>query len=198
VHRGTYSREDLDQLLKTIKNQEDNGFRPGEIDMLSHVLAFGDRIVRDVMTPKRVVQSVAVNDSVAPVLMDELHETGHSRFPVYEQTSEGEKVVGLLFIHDMLQKMDSRPVRELMRPSVHYVHEDHTLYQTLQAFLKTKQHLFVVVNEFEEYVGIITIEDVLEQAIGKIIVDEFDQYDDLRAVAASAAHRDHKVHQENS
>jgi CBS domain containing-hemolysin-like protein len=52
----------------------------------------------------------------------------------------------------------------------------------------------IVVNSFEEYIGIVTIEDVLEQIVGKQIVDEFDQYDDLRAVAAKAAAKDHKKH----
>jgi Mg2+/Co2+ transporter CorC len=52
----------------------------------------------------------------------------------------------------------------------------------------------LVVNSFEELVGIITIEDVLEQMIGRPIVDEFDKYDDLRAVAAAAAKKDHVVH----
>jgi Mg2+/Co2+ transporter CorC len=50
------------------------------------------------------------------------------------------------------------------------------------------------VNDFEEYVGILTMEDVLEQIIGKPIVDEFDQYDDLRAVAAKTAQVEHKAH----
>jgi CBS domain containing-hemolysin-like protein len=53
-----------------------------------------------------------------------------------------------------------------------------------------------VVNSFEEYVGIITMEDVLETMIGKLIVDEFDRYDDLRAVAARAAHKEHKARKE--
>ena len=196
VHTGVYTREDLLQLMEIARKQSGSGFLPGELDIVSHALAFGDKLVRDVMTPKRVVRCVRAGDVVGPVLMGELHETGHSRFPVYEGNGEAEKVIGVLFVHDMVQRMDSRPVRELMHPRVRYVHEDYTLYQTLQAFLKTKQHLFVVVNEFEEYVGIITIEDVLEQVIGKPIIDEFDQYDDLRAVAASAARRDHATHQE--
>jgi CBS domain containing-hemolysin-like protein len=83
-----------------------------------------------------------------------------------------------------------------MNARLTYVHEDFSLYQTLQAFLKTKQHLFLVVNSFEELVGIITIEDVLEQMIGRAIVDEFDRYDDMRAVAAAAAHKEHQEHDE--
>ncbi len=59
---------------------------------------------------------------------------------------------------------------------------------------KTHRQLYVVVNSFEEYVGIITIEDILETILGTSIIDEFDQYDDLRAVAARAAKKDHKNH----
>ena len=149
--------------------------------------------MRQITIPKRVVSEVLSTDVIGPVLMGELHATGHSRFPVRD-AGEKEVIVGVLHARDMVHQMESKPVREVMRSQVQFVHEDYTLYQTLQAFLKTKQHLFVVVNEFEEYVGIVTIEDVLEQVIGRPILDEFDQYDDLRAVAASAAQKDHARH----
>ena len=147
------------------------------------------RTVADALVPKRVVKSVSASDSVGPILMGELHSTGHSRFPVSDGTAEN--IVGTLYLHDLVGEKGSGTVRDLMHKKVVYVHENFSLYQTLQAFIKTKQHLFIVVNEFEEYVGIITIEDVLERVIGRLIVDEFDQYDDLRAVAAAAARKDH-------
>jgi CBS domain containing-hemolysin-like protein len=83
-----------------------------------------------------------------------------------------------------------------MKKNVKYVHEEHSLEQALHAFIKTNQHMFIVVNSFEEYTGIITIEDILEQVIGHKITDEFDAYDDMRAVAADAARREHKAHKE--
>nr|MBP7806933.1 CBS domain-containing protein [Candidatus Saccharibacteria bacterium] len=72
-----------------------------------------------------------------------------------------------------------------------YLHESQNLYEALTAMLKTKHHLFIVVNSFEVLVGIITLEDVIEQIIGKPIIDEFDEYDDLRAVAARQAQTIH-------
>jgi CBS domain containing-hemolysin-like protein len=74
-----------------------------------------------------------------------------------------------------------------MRQEVFYINEQLSLDHALNAFLKTKHHLFIVVNEFEDVVGVLSIEDVLEQIIGQPILDEFDQYDDLRAVAAKHA-----------
>lgn len=189
VHTGLYEKEDLAKLLEQQRSQPDSRIAPGEIDLLSHALRFGDKTVADAMVPKRVVVDVNMTDSVGPVLMGELHKSGHSRFPVYEH--QHDNIVGVLYLHDLITAKQTGTVRDIMRPKVMYVHENFTLYQTLQAFVKTKQHLFIVVNEFEECVGIITIEDVLERVIGKLIIDEFDQYDDLRAVAAAAARKDH-------
>ncbi len=196
VHSGLYEKEDLAALLEQQKNQPDNRIAHGEIDLLSHALTFGDKTVSDALVPKRVVKSVAATDAVGPVLMNELHASGHSRFPVYEVKKDN--IVGVLYLHDLVATKKSGTVSNIMRRKVTYVHEDFTLYQTLQAFIKTKQHLFIVVNSFEEYVGIITIEDVLERVIGKLIVDEFDRYEDLRAVAAAAAKKDHVVRSEPS
>jgi CBS domain containing-hemolysin-like protein len=137
---------------------------------------------------------VAASETVGPILMDELSKSGHSRFPVYDEKRDN--IVGILYLHDLVGAKQAGRVDDIMSKRLRYVHEDFTLYQTLQAFLHTKQHLFLVVNSFEELVGIITIEDVLEQMIGRPIVDEFDKYDDLRAVAAAAAHKDHHGHDE--
>ncbi len=189
VHSGLYEKEDLIKLLVQQRSQPDNRIPVGEIDLLAHALGFGDKTVADAMVPKRVVVDVNASDSVGPVLMGELHKSGHSRFPVYDRHHDN--IIGILYLHDLIEAKQTGTVREIMRPKVMYVHENFTLYQTLQAFVKTKQHMFVVVNEFEECIGIITIEDVLERVIGKLIVDEFDQYDDLRAVAAAAARKAH-------
>lgn len=189
MHTGLYEKSDLVELLEQQKGQADSRVSNGEIDMLVHALSFGDRYVSEILVPKRVVKSVASTEAVGPILMADLHKSGHSRFPVYEGSHDN--VVGVLYLHDLVAAKQTGTVAEVMKHKLLYVHEDFTLYDTLQAFLKTKQHLFLVVNSFEEYVGIITIEDILEQMIGKPIVDEFDAYDDLRAVAAKAAQKEH-------
>ncbi len=192
LHSGLYEKSDLAELLNQQKSQSDNRIPAGEIDLLTHALNFGDLTVNDALVPKRVVKAISAEESIGPVLMGELHDSGHSRFPVYERRKDN--LVGILYLHDLVASKQTGKVSDVMRSKLMYVHEDFTLYQTLQAFIKTKQHLFVVVNGFEEYVGIITIEDVLERVIGKLIIDEFDQYDDLRAVASAAAKKDHQKH----
>ncbi len=192
VHTGLYEKSDLVELLNKQKTQDDNRIDVGEIDLLTHALSFGDKQVADALVPKRVIKLVSSEEPIGPILMADLHKSGHSRFPVYE--GKHDNVVGILYLHDLVTAKQTGAVSGVMKRKLTYVHQDFTLYQTLQVFLKTKQHLFLVVNSFEEFVGIITIEDVLEQIIGKPIVDEFDQYDDLRAVAAAAAHKEHTAH----
>lgn len=194
VHTGLYEKTDLAELLERQRGQEDSRISVSEIDLLRHNLSFGDKLVVDALVPKRVVKTVAASDAIGPVLMDELSKSGHSRFPVYD--GKHDNIVGILYLHDLVGAKHSGTVADIMKTKLTYVHENFTLYQTLQAFLKTKHHLFLVVNSFEELVGIITIEDVLEQMVGKPIVDEFDHYDDLRAVAAADAKKDHKNHDE--
>jgi len=193
-HTGLYEREDLLEFLEAQKKQPDSRIEPADMAMAQSALTFGTKVVRDVLTPRRVVKAIGQADSVGPVVMDDLHKSGFSRFPVYD--GKQDNIVGVLYLRDLVRTKASGQVSKYMHDQVCYVHEDQSLRDALQAILKTHQQLFVVVNSFEEYVGIVTIEDILEEIIGAQIVDEFDQYEDLRAVAARMAAKDHKTHHE--
>lgn len=193
IHTGLYDKTDLLLLLEQQQVQADNRIEKTELSIAQHALTFGDKYVRDIMTPRRIVKTVGAHDPVGPVLMTELHDSGYSRFPVYD--GEHDNIVGTLYLRDATSAKAGGIVRDSMRSNdVCYLHEDQPLTEALDAILKTRRHLMIVVNSFEEYVGIVTIEDVLEQVVGSPIVDEFDQYDDLRAVAAKMAKADHKKH----
>ena len=147
-------------------------------------LALDTHSVEDVMTPVSVVDAIDMHESLGPLVLDSLHKTGHSRFPVIDKDIH--HVVGILYLHDIINlKSAKSTVEEAMDPRVHYIHENQSLERALHGFLKTHRHLFVVVNDYRETVGVLTLEDVLETLLGKKIIDEFDQYDDLRAVAES-------------
>lgn len=188
-HTGLYEREDLVELLELQREIPDSRISPQEIDIAIHALTFGERKVGEVLVPRRIVKMVGTNDTIGPVLLDELHASGYSRFPVYEGTMD--RIVGILYLHDLIDIKHGNKVHAVSRKQVFYVHEDESLYQVLHAFLKTKHHLFIVINGFEEFIGIVTIEDVLEQVIGSKIEDEFDKYDDMRVVAEAHAKREH-------
>lgn len=191
-HTGLYEREDLVDFLETQRGMTDSRISEAEIDMAIHALTFGEKTVGEIMTPRRVVKMVSADDTIGPILLDELHDSGHSRIPVYGNTQSD--ILGVLYLRDLIDARHGGKVHAEMEKKVFYVHEDEGLYQVLHAFIKTKHHLFVVVNSFEEYVGIVTIEDVIEQVVGHKIEDEFDKYDDMRAVAQSHAREEHESH----
>jgi CBS domain containing-hemolysin-like protein len=128
--------------------------------------------------------------------MDDLHKTGHSRFPVAKDgaKSASPDIVGTLYLKDIIGYEGGGKVKELARKEVYYINEDSNLRQALDAFLKTHHHLLMVVNSFEEIAGILSIEVILEQIIGQPIVEDFDNYEDLRAVAAKESrHKEAKT-----
>lgn len=161
--------------------------------LLESALKFEERLVSEIMTPRSVIETVDASDVLGPIVLDDLYKNGHSRFPVVE--GDIDHVVGLLYVHDLLAQARSSKkttAKKVMESKVFYINENQPLPSALAGFLRVKHHLFIVVNEFEETTGVITIEDVLEALIGRKIVDEFDQYDDLRAVAKRAAALRHK------
>ena len=173
------SREELEHLVT-----ESGALLDGnERKLILHSLKFNDRTVSEVMIPKSMIDSIDKKELLGPLVLDDLHKTGHSRFPVIDKDID--HVVGILHIQDLLtiSAKRSETVEKTMMPRVFYIREDQTLQHALSAFLRTHHHLFVVVNEYRETVGLISLEDVIEALLGRKIVDEFDAHDDLRAVA---------------
>ena len=182
-----YSKDELIEEIDRDKEVLD----ADEKLLLRQALKYQDVLVGDIMTPRSVVITVDGSDTIGPLLLDRLHKSGHSRFPVVGENLD--HTIGILYTHDLvLLDPKAKKVSDVMSKKVVYVHQDKSLDHVLQAFLRTKRHLFMVVNEFEEVMGVVSIEDVLETIIGRKIVDEFDQYEDLRAVAKLAADKRRK------
>ncbi len=157
-----------------------------EKSLVQNGLSFEERKVCDIMTPRSVIDTVGKEEVLGPLVLDDLHKTGHSRFVVID--GDLDHTVGILHVRSLLNldahKKKTQKVEQAMEPRVLYIREDQTLSHALAAFLRTHHHLFVVVNEYRETVGLLSLEDVIEAMLGREIVDEFDAHEDLREVAA--------------
>lgn len=189
-HTEMYEADDLVNLIEWQKSQPDNRIASDQLDIAINSLTFGNKLVRNIFTPLREVTLVSAKDSISPILIDELHKTGHSRFPVYN--GKKDDIVGTLYLTDVINLKQQGKISEVMHKGTFFVHEDFNLHQVLEAFFKTRRQLFMVINKFEEITGIITIEDILSQIVGKQIPDEFGDYDNPRAVAELLAKREHE------
>ena len=197
-HTGLYEKKDLLEFLHRQNRQLDNRIPETDLKIAAGAMSFGDKTVGSVMTPRRKVVLVSSGDTIGPMLMDELHKSGFSRFPVVKDSAKtaSAEVTGTLYLNDLIGYEGSGKVKDLAKKDVFFINEASNLRQALSAFLKTHHHLLIVVNSFEEMVGVLSIEDVLEQIIGSQIIDEFDSYESLRAVAAQEAQKDQAAREE--
>lgn len=173
-----YSKAELTHLL----DRSPGVLSHEERTSVTGLLTAGDKLVADVMTPRTMIEAVDVEEGVGPLVIDQLHKTGHSRFPVYDKDID--HMVGMLYLHDLVElKSEHSSVKQAMQKRVYYIREDQTLEHALHGFLRSHHHLFIVVNDYRETVGVLSLEDVIEAILGRTIVDEFDEFEDLRKVA---------------
>jgi CBS domain containing-hemolysin-like protein len=190
AHTSLFEREDLVELIERQITQPDNRISEDELDIARRAVSFNDYRVADLLTPRKKIKTVMADDTVGPILIDEVHKSGESSVLVRE--SKKGPVIGSLPL-SRLNLNSQGKVGELMDSTVYYLHENDSLSDALQAFFATNHPLFVVVNSFEEYVGIITIESIIKHLLGHVPGDEFDQYTNLAAVSARHPKKSTKV-----
>ena len=173
-----------DALIETLAEAEDKAIiSPEALAMLEGVIRMADRTAGDIMVP---APRMDVLDIHAPfeALLDQVIRTAHSRFPVYEGAREN--IIGVLMAKDLLklQRSPTLKLRALLRP-VNFIPETKGLYDLLREFRSNHYHLSIVVDEFGNIAGLVTMEDVLEQIVGEI-EDEFDIGEDEGDIFALA------------
>ncbi len=182
AHSGLYEKEDLIALFRQQTEQPDNRIAKHDLELVTRAAQFDDLQAADVVVPMSQVRLVQLGDHIGPVLLGELHNSGQNSFLVYDEAPA--HVVGTLFLRDAVAAKEGGLVKDLMHPRLCFVHEDFSLRQVLQAFAKTGQFMVVVINAFEEPVGVITLQHLLAQLVGDHGNDDFDSFEDKTAVAA--------------
>ncbi|MDB5184929.1 MAG: magnesium/cobalt efflux protein [Candidatus Saccharibacteria bacterium] len=178
---GIYERSDILELIEQQAEQDDSRLSIEELAIIQRALTFGDYEVHDIITPRAQVKTVLANDTVGPILIDEIHQSV-SPFVLVLDKPKGD-VVGCVIVQQLGIHSEGL-VSDHMHNQVYYVHESDTLREALHAFFVTNCPMFVVVNSHEEYVGIVTMEAVVRQLLGHLPGEEFEQYADRAAVAA--------------
>lgn len=169
---GMYSEEELRLLLAAAQPQA--GGLPLRRDLLLNALDLRHRIAREVMRPR---QEIVVLDTAASIAqcLDVAEKTRYSRFPLCER-GDLDKTLGVIHIKDLYaMRLKVRSGAEL-RPAARkliYVPETARLEKLLHLFLERKLHLAIVVDEYGGTLGMVTLENILEEVVGQI-QDEFD------------------------
>lgn len=179
----TITEEEFENLLDTA---EDEGvFNESETEFLQSALEFTDLDAADILTPRIDVIGFEINEDMDQIL-ETIKETQFSRYPVYEKTID--HVVGILYVKHLLKELVTNKevqLKDLILDPV-YIPKTMKLHEIMDEFRKSRTHMTVVADEYGGIMGIVTMEDVLEQLVGEIwdenddIVNNWQQLSDCR------------------
>ncbi len=163
-----------EEELLTIVDEAEQGGSLGEqeSDMIRRVIAFNDREAVDILIPRVDVAGIPL-DATSKELGEAFVETGFSRLPVYEETMD--RVVGVVYHKDYYREAANKPTpEELMKPAV-FIPPTMKIRLLLNKLQAEKSHIAIVTDEYGGTLGIVTMEDVLEELVGDI----WDEHDDV-------------------
>ena len=172
VQEVTVTEEELETLLDTA---EDEGvIDEAETELLQSALEFTDMDAADILTPRIDVIGFEIGDSIEHIL-EVVQETQFSRYPVYEKTVD--HVVGILIVKHLLRELVDNPnvqLQDLMLEPF-FIPKSMRLPDIMDEFRKHGSHMVFVADEYGGIMGLVTMEDVLEQLVGDI----WDENDDI-------------------
>jgi CBS domain containing-hemolysin-like protein len=168
--------EAMDALLEA--GEEEGILEESDRELVRSAVEFGDKVVREVMTPRPDIFAVPDTLSLKDFL-EKLKENAFSRVPVFSGTLD--QVTGIVFARDLLQVLDTdavhKTVAELQRPTA-CVPETKKVAELLREMQHEKQHMRMVIDEYGGVAGLVTIEDLLEAIVGSI-ADEHDEAEEV-------------------
>jgi len=167
--------EAMEALLEA--GEEEGILEESDRELVRSVVEFGDKVVREVMTPRPEIFAVPGTLSLREFTA-QINKHAFSRVPVYSTSLD--QITGIAFAHDLLQVLDSdantRTVAEIQRPAA-FVPEIKKVAELLREMQREKQHMRIVIDEYGSVAGLVTIEDLLEAIVGNIA----DEHEDAEA-----------------
>ncbi len=166
-----HSSDELKYIVR--QGRESGAIEESDYDIIKNAFDFSERTAKQVMVPRTQVLAIDLNDFNDETI-EQIIEENYTRIPCYEDNLDN--VVGIMYLKDLLLKLrknEKAVIRDLMRP-VLTVPETKRIGQLLKDFQLKHQQMAIVVNEYGASIGIITMEDILEELVGEI-QDEFDK-----------------------
>ncbi|MBQ3061588.1 MAG: HlyC/CorC family transporter [Lachnospiraceae bacterium] len=163
-----------EELLTIVEEAEhDGGIGEQEGTLIRSAIEFAEQEAIDILTPRVDISGVEKNASMEEIA-NMFADTGYSRLPVYEESLD--KIIGIIYHKDFYNKVYGKSVtiEEVIRPT-HFTTKTKKISELLKELQKEKSHIAVVVDEFGGTIGIVTLEDILEELVGEI----WDEHDEV-------------------
>jgi len=171
-----YSKNEIMEIVSEHEDSEHSPIDEDEERIIHGALQFSHTTVREVMTPKDKVRMYEENQRLTDPFFEEVTELGFSRYPVY--SGNRENITGILFTKDLLVEEDDIAIKETHEAfgsQFLTVRQSDKLDTVLACMLKQNLHMGIVRNRKKIFMGVITLEDIIEEIIQQEIVDEDDE-----------------------
>lgn len=177
---GGQHEHDLRQEIKalTVLGRELNKLDEDEQRVIANILDLHDIKVRDIMTPRTVCETANPDESL-DAFAERVKVGQFSRYPVLDKD---EAPLGIAFRYDMLDITDQQTVADIMKP-VKVISDKMSAEQLMTQLMHERQHMCLVYDEYGSWLGLVTMEDVIETIIGQPIMDETDDIPNMRRFA---------------
>ncbi len=173
------SAEEIEALIEA--GAEEGLIEEGDRKLIHSVVAFGEKIIRDVMTPRPSVVGIQEDASLDDLRQLVIHEQ-YSRIPVFRDDIDS--IVGFVHVHDVLEvnevERSRKKVKDLVRP-IRLVPETKSVKVLLEDMRENRQHMAAVIDEYGHTAGLVTMEDMLEELVGEIR-DEHEPQQDVESL----------------
>lgn len=169
-HSEVHSEEELKLIIA--ESAEGGAIQSSERELIQNVFDFDDRLVKHILRPRTQIVAFDIETSLEEATHMAIQE-GYSRYPIFKNSIDN--ILGIVMTKDLLtQRLEngSKTLDELIRPVI-FVNTNRKVMNLLRQFQKERVQFAVVVNEFGGTVGIVTLEDIIEELVGEI-QDEYD------------------------
>jgi CBS domain containing-hemolysin-like protein len=172
LRQGPFVSEEEIRAMAEAGHQE-GAIEEEEKELIHSIFEFGDTVVREVMTPQPDIVAIEASRRLED-FVDLVIRHGYSRIPVHTESLD--EIVGIVYAKDVLRELRSgrngRTLQDLARPA-HFIPESKKVADLLRDMQQEKFHVALVVDEYGSVVGLVTLEDLLEEIVGEI-TDEYD------------------------
>ena len=172
-----WPRGELKEIITHHRKSGESEIDMDEERIVHGALSFSDKVVGDIMISRSHVFALEVDDVIDKKLLKKMKKFGFSRFPVYRKDLA--KIKGVFFLRSLAGVSKKIKVGKVYKRKVLKVLKTKKLDSLLKLFMKNRIHMATVFDAEDEFVGIITLEDIVEEIFGKEIVDEDDFYEDV-------------------
>jgi len=186
-HQQKVSRQEVVAMAEM--GEDEGSIREKESDIIENLFNLNDVVAEDVMTPRSVIFALQKDSTVGDVV-GEHTPIAFSRIPIFDKDMDD--ILGFIHRYDLVNKQAEDQfhikMKDILEP-IHTVKQEDSIASILDEFVRRRQQIFMVIDEFGTTTGLITLEDAIETLLGVEIVDEHDSVVDMRKLATEKFRR---------